>query len=432
MGGFRQLPEVRGLQLPDIGQIRSQAAQRRSFESAGALSQAKIQAEQLDMKLKVTDRLLQVTEAATDQASLDAGLSFLPPQVRASVPLQLQRFSPGLKAQAKALLVPAKLRFQAQQEELKRSEPVALAKGTRLVDPLTGAVKVKAEVEEEKPTTGKIVKFEQIDDSGQVFMVTQREFPGKAPIPISRIPKVSKGERITIDPSTGEVTIERGVGVGGAARGLTKPAKNRVQNDILNAQAGLVRLNKIEQGIEDRFLTIPGKLQITKSKLKAKAGFRLTPEEKKEVQDFSVFAQDSIENINLYIKEITGAQMSEAEADRLRKAVADIGDGLFSGDDPVTFRAKLGNSIQKLKFAAARLNYVNRNGFTIRRDKGGRATGFIDDTGRSIQLDDMPAIMSAREEEIRRQFQAQLPSAAPDEIEGLVLDRLGSEFGLSF
>jgi hypothetical protein len=68
----------------------------------------------------------------------------------------------------------------------------------------------------------------------------------------------------------------------------------------------------------------------------------LQGEAKTELQRFAVFQRKVNENVNLYIKMITGAQMSEAEADRLSLAIANL------TDSPAAFEAKLKDSIAVL------------------------------------------------------------------------------------
>lgn len=236
-----------------------------------------------------------------------------------------------------------------------------------------------------------------------------------------------RGEGITTTLPDGTV-----IQIGGPvtkAPGFGTAATNIIQKDLLAAAQGLSRLTQIENSIQDRFLTIPGKFKATALNIKDKLGNflgvkRLTTEERAFLSDFSTFAQDTIENINLYIKEITGAQMSEKEANRLRKAIADIGDGLFAGDGPVKFRSKLSNQARKLRMAVARLNWINTKG--IRAQFGPKLQGIET----KLPLSRMPAIMAKRESEIMAKFKKQLPGRNQAEYDQLTLDRLSEEFGL--
>jgi hypothetical protein len=72
-----------------------------------------------------------------------------------------------------------------------------------------------------------------------------------------------------------------------------------------------------------------------------------------------MYRQTTIEHLNLYIKDITGAQMSESEAKRLGKAVPNA-----ENDSPTQFESKLGNSIRMSRMAISRYQYLLREGFT--------------------------------------------------------------------
>ncbi len=95
------------------------------------------------------------------------------------------------------------------------------------------------------------------------------------------------------------------------------------------------------------------------------------------------------ENVNLYIKMITGAQMSEAEADRLSLAIATL------ADSPAQFEAKLKDSIavldraQKLKqetleyYSGVKVVWIMRRHWSMPRQqrRGRYPQGELDDRG---------------------------------------------------
>ena len=151
--------------------------------------------------------------------------------------------------------------------------------------------------------------------------------------------------------------------VGGSGGDLQRKTKGTIEQKILGAKESLVRTENILSQFDAEFLTYKGKGKAMFLNIKDKLGEGLTPEEEEYQAKFSTFAQDAIENINLYIKEITGAQMSEREADRLRKAIPDIGDGIIAGDSPTRFKAKLNNVIRKSKLANARFVLLKQMGF---------------------------------------------------------------------
>jgi len=112
-----------------------------------------------------------------------------------------------------------------------------------------------------------------------------------------------------------------------------------------------VRLDEIAKTYDPFYQTYRGKLSFGLGQVLDKAeilnvlgadGY------KKFIREMGAFTQNVNSNVNLYIKEITGAQMSEAEADRLKKAVANL------GDSPQLFEAKLANSMAQLDAAKER------------------------------------------------------------------------------
>lgn len=126
------------------------------------------------------------------------------------------------------------------------------------------------------------------------------------------------------------------------------PFLRKAQADIAAAQGAVLRIARIEELFHPFFQSMPG--QVTTWTL----GMfdRLLPKglpagkAKNLLSAKTSFAQYTNENMNLYIKMITGAQMSEAEASRLSKAIANL------GDSPTQFATKLANSKTVLEEAA--------------------------------------------------------------------------------
>jgi hypothetical protein len=90
----------------------------------------------------------------------------------------------------------------------------------------------------------------------------------------------------------------------------------------------------------------------------------ISKDDKKMLVGFKKWQRKSIENINLYIKELTGAQMSAKEADRLRLAQPDPGEQFWQGDDPVTFKAKMDDVVITTRAAVARYQYYLSQGLS--------------------------------------------------------------------
>lgn len=169
----------------------------------------------------------------------------------------------------------------------------------------------------------------------------------------------------------GTVTLPDGTtfAVGGGLLGMGTKAQNDVENKAFTTGEGLSRLYSIRDQFKTKYQELPYRLESEANAWKEKLGFKLGGKDKKELQSYSTFKRDAISNLNQYIREITGAQMSEHEADRITKGVANPGQGLFDGDSPSQFDAKLNSSIGELEAANLRYQYLLQRGSLVQGDK---------------------------------------------------------------
>jgi hypothetical protein len=136
---------------------------------------------------------------------------------------------------------------------------------------------------------------------------------------------------------------------------LPKPAQNKLGEDYTNALAGMQRLQGIVASVKPEYLTWAGQAKGAWQGVKAKAGMNLAPEERQNLQGYQTWRSDTLNNLNLYIKEVTGAAMSEAEAKRIQAVMPS------TDDDPVSFQSKLDSSMKRLSLVAARSGYLLAN-----------------------------------------------------------------------
>ncbi len=145
---------------------------------------------------------------------------------------------------------------------------------------------------------------------------------------------------------------------GAGQTGMEKRTRGDIEKKLVGAREGLSRLRGIAAKSRPEYQEIPARLGVAWTGLKARFGQGgISSEDRKSLTEFADYRRDAISNINLYIKDITGAQMSATETDRLRLAVPDPGEGIFGGDDPITFKAKLGSAIRDLEKASVRYEY---------------------------------------------------------------------------
>jgi len=186
----------------------------------------------------------------------------------------------------------------------------------------------------------------------------QRKSDGTV-IKVAQAASSGKGRRIW--DADGNLIYEEG------GDGLTKKTTGELETKVVDTGDEIVRLESIVNKLDTSFLTVGGKAEATLLDIKSKfgKGDNLNENEKKYITDFTTFAQDTVENLNLYIKRITGAQMSEAEASRLKLAMPDLGKTWFTGDGPDKFKAKAQNALDKAKAANYRYNYYLSRGLDV-------------------------------------------------------------------
>ncbi len=219
--------------------------------------------------------------------------------------------------------------------------------------------------------------------------------------------KPSTGFEITTGPEG--TTIKTGVRQTGGGEVLSKPTQTKLEEEIRTAQAGLQRLDSIVAAFKPEYLTLPTKASMAVAAGKELLGMELTEEQKTALTEYTAFKRDSVDNLNRYIKDITGAQMSEAEADRLRKGVPDPEE-----DSPTQFKAKLDATVKSLRLTAARASFALRHGL-------GMST---------VPLETMPQLIDNRGAELEAQLRRANPGLPEDQIRAQVRAQLRTEFGI--
>ena len=165
-----------------------------------------------------------------------------------------------------------------------------------------------------------------VTPDGEILNLPNTKAPPKGSVPYSTGFDIEVGKEGT--------TIRTGIGRKGKQ---TKKTTGAIEAKALAAVEGISRLNEIAATYKPEYLQLDTKLKTLKTKWQeigegTHIGAILgtaSPEDQQLLSDFSDFKRNSIGNINLYIKEITGAQMSEKEADRIRLGMPDPGEGFF-------------------------------------------------------------------------------------------------------
>jgi hypothetical protein len=207
------------------------------------------------------------------------------------------------------------------------------------------------------------------------------------------------------------------------APGMQKPAINALQEKQLNTIEGYSRLRSIEQAFKPEYQTIESRIGNKWNELMdsfSSTRQSLTAEQKTQLADFSAYRADALNNLNQYIKEITGAAMTNAEAERIMRAMPNPGDGVFNGDSPTVFKAKLDAALRNSKLAIARYHYLSTNGFP----------GSVDEMARALPLERMGGFIQQRTDQLLKDTLSQNPGLTQKDVAPIVRQRLRAEFGI--
>ncbi len=220
------------------------------------------------------------------------------------------------------------------------------------------------------------------------------------------------GMEVVTDPATGQTVVRTGVTPGQGTEIGTK-GRNKIEDQMIDLTAARQRLGNIAASWRPEFSELPNQLGMTFNEVRDRTGvgfLSLNPDQKAALADYSQWQQNTRQNLNRTIKEITGAAMTEGEAARIRGEVPNLEDG------PTVFQAKMQNSIRLTNLAQARLAHLRNQGLPASGNFGG------------IGLDEMPEIIDRRGAEIEQQMIAQ--GMAPELAEQQAMAQVRQEFGI--
>jgi len=156
------------------------------------------------------------------------------------------------------------------------------------------------------------------------------------------------------------VTLPDGTEItqGGQPFALPKPTQNKLGDAYTDSIAGMQRLQSMVSGFDPQFLTYGGKFKGQWSSIKAKVPEvfgQLSPQDQQYLQRYTSWSSDTLDNLNRYVKDITGSSMSVQEAERIKASIPN------QDDDPVSFQSKLDTTMKRLSLVAARSAYLLSN-----------------------------------------------------------------------
>jgi hypothetical protein len=281
----------------------------------------------------------------------------------------------------------------------------SLAEGAKqfMRDPFTGAVtEVASGAPKEKP-------IQRL--TGAESNAALRLFQTNDPIELAKIPgamdKIS-AEATRARKDTATVVYPPG------ALAPDKGTVKDLQTSLLESGSRLSMYNQIESQFKPEYLQPKFKAGQAWSAIKEKSGANLDPNEKQSLAQFSQFKQNTLNNLSQTIKALTGASMGIQEAARIEAGLPSAGQGIFDGDSPTEFQAKLNNTMKELRLVEARNAYILRKGLSFK----------------DIPLDNVPKLINDRASELAKQYQVDLKKATPTQMNA-IKRQLSVEFGIS-
>jgi len=194
---------------------------------------------------------------------------------------------------------------------------------------------------------------------------------------------------------------------------LVKQQIKEQQDNIVKSVSTQDLLDNIQGSLDPKYLEVPERINQLWLSYKDKFGLA-SESEQEEIRGFTRFKQAAIEAVNQYIRDITGAQMSVKEAERLSLALAQPGQGIFDGDSPAAFQEKLKNTIANVRRAEQRAKYFLSEGIDVSYDYKEQSSEALNAdfetdakfkmNGKMIRLDDMPLIINKKGAEIEKEL----------------------------
>lgn len=220
-----------------------------------------------------------------------------------------------------------------------------------------------------------------------------------------------QGLSVTVPGPNGPVMVQSGPGASTARPGnMAQPTLNNIEEQIVNNTARLQRVRDVAAAFRPEFLQMGPQIRNWAASVQERMGMQITPEQRQRLEAFTEFRSRAYTELTQTLREMSGAAVTEGEAQRLLAAIGDP-----SRDSPTEFQTKMNNVIRTVSLANARMHYYRRNGIQ----------GALDST----PLSDMQNIINRRGDEVAAQLRGQ--NVPAEEIQRRVRATLAVEFGFS-
>lgn len=208
-----------------------------------------------------------------------------------------------------------------------------------------------------------------------------------------------------------DIMVAPEINTGLPAADLQKSTLTNVEEQLVSTTATLQSIDAIARRFDPIYQTWGSKIDMAKMAALDKLG-QLAPEDQARLAEYAQFKASSAQTLSDFVKQLAGTAMTPQEAERILAWVPNPGTGVFDGDSPTQFKAKLERLVEATRNAQMRLYYIRTRGMTIN----------------DVPLDSMPSIMNARGNELMQQFKSQ--GIDGDALTAAVKQQLAAEFGL--
>lgn len=204
-------------------------------------------------------------------------------------------------------------------------------------------------------------------------------------------------------------------------------APKAVMDDIakneMNALEAQSSLRRMRENTKPEFLQPQHRANMEIAAMRAKYGtgkMQPSPTEMKALQEYSTWRATSWQYVNAKIKAMSGSAVAEHEMKRMLVAEPNPGTGIFDGDAPPVFAAKLDETLRNADLAIARMRYLRNQGFK----------GDVNAMAQRLPLDRVEQEMDRRGEELLKKMELNNPGTSRQQLLPQVRQQLKQEFGI--
>lgn len=203
--------------------------------------------------------------------------------------------------------------------------------------------------------------------------------------------------------------------------GLSNEVLKELDKNLVSAQGQAMQVHRFAQQYKPIFQTIPERGRMWGTALQERLGMDPGPDARASLAEFIRYKSEAAQFFADRIKEMSGAAVTDGEAQRQTAYLPNVGSGLFDGDSPTEFEAKVGRMLNFFDAATARMHYIRKAGLGISSMK---------DIETKMPLDQVPKVIRAAIDTAKAEFIKSNPTASPESVEAQAIRRVARDFGL--